>query len=149
MEDARQALRSYDYIAEGNRWYHRLKHNTTQSWEESGEGFIRYDPENGGWYRVPYKVKSEFKFSGLDFRNPTHEVFFGWLWPVEHVTMIYHDAWVAKKAYAEERQLAKNQVIVEQAKETIEEAREIIESHTPEPDSEPEKKSFLDKLFGN
>lgn len=145
MEEARQALRAYDYVVEGDTWYHRIKRNKTQAWQESGNGFIRLDPENGSWYRVPYKMKDEFQLGGLDFREPTHDIFFEWVWPADYVTQMYRDAWEAKRAYAEQRAIEKNQQIIEAAQETVAEAQEIIASVTPP----EEPKSFIDKLLGN
>lgn len=137
IEEVRNALRSYDYVLEGDTWYHRLKHNTTQSWKEAASGFLRYDPVSGAWEPVPYKVKPEFEGTGgLDFRNPAHTECFEWVWPYEHIEHIYREAWESKRKRALEREEEKGKAALEVARtsptnlETINAVREQVEHAT-------------------
>ena len=108
MEDARHALRGYDYVQEGDRWFSRVKRMTTQSWQETADGFLRYDPDNGAWVPVPYCVAPEFsKISGLNFREAAHAGMFTWVWPKEYVQKMYDDGREFMKAHAEQRALEK------------------------------------------
>ena len=118
MEEARYALRSYDYVKEVDQWYSRLKRERTQSWKEEGEGFLRFDPENHAWVPIPYKLTPEFQLvGGLDFRLAEHVACFLWIWPPEYVERIYTDAWVARKEYNERKAAEKGQAILEATRE--------------------------------
>src|SRR3989304_1655705 len=73
MEEARHALRSYDYVEESGHWFSRVRRMTTQSWREAGEGFLRFDPEHGAWIPIPYELKPEFHgVERLNFRLAEH-----------------------------------------------------------------------------
>lgn len=155
MDEARAALQSYDYVNEDGRWYHKRKHNTTQSWTETEGGFLRFDPDNGGWYPVPYKIKAEFaSIGGLDFRYDPHMDFFDWVWPAEYVGKMYRDAWEAMKAHAEAREAEKRaykpapvvEVMAAEPEPVVEEP--VVEEVVVVPPAEVAPKSFLDKLFG-
>ena len=146
MEEARDALRSYDYVLEGDTWYHRLKRVTTQSWQEVDEGFLRFDPENGSWYPVPYMVHPDFaKSGGLDFRKAEHAQCFTWVHPPGYVERMYREAWEAKKARAEERAKEKGAAALEVARITtpamLTETREAVEAAVAR-ETEPQKKPW-------
>lgn len=151
IETARHALRSYGYVDEGGRWYSRKKHNTTQSWEETPGGFLRYDPDNGAWQMVPFGLLADFKkIGGLDFRNEAHMHCFEWVWPIEYVEREYRMAWDAMKAHAEAFEADK---AIRLGSATL--ALEAQVAPVPEPEPEPEEneeperpRSFLDKLLG-
>lgn len=152
MEEGRQALRGYDFVQEDDKWFSRTKRNRTQMWQETTIGWLRFDPDNGSWIPVPYKLKPAFEgVGGLDYNNPEHITMFDWEWPTDYVAQMYNEAREAAKAYAEERQLAKNPAIVAQAEakaqQVMDEVTQIIETH-PQPDKPNESKSFFDKLLG-
>jgi len=126
MEEARHALRSYDYVEESGHWFSRVRRMTTQSWREAGEGFLRFDPEHGAWIPIPYELKPEFQgVERLNFRLAEHAACFLWIWPASYVAQIYSDAWEARKAHAEKRALEKGQ-------DAVEAARIAVAEFTPE-----------------
>jgi len=156
MEAARHALRAYGYADEGGRWYSRRKHNTTQSWEEVPGGFLRWDPDNGAWQAVPYRLRPEFENTGgLDFHNSAHQPCFEWVWPIEHVEREYRMAWDAMKAHAEAFEADKavrvgSATLILDAPHVETVAGVAEEPPAPPHASAPEKpRSFLDRLLGS
>lgn len=154
IELVRHALRAYGYVDEGVRWFSRRKHNTTQSWEETEGGFLRWDPDNGAWQATPYALMPDFqKTGGLDFRNPAHQHCFEWVWPAEHVEKIYREGWEAQKAHAEAFEAEKAARVAAASPVVAELPAPVAPPPAPvlpaEPEPVPEReRSFIDKLLG-
>ena len=120
MKNAVKALREYGYIVSEGMWVKKDKPTRTQSWKSVEGGFHRFDPDNGAWIQIPYKLLPEFDshqkdgvwipgVAGLDYKRAEHKDCFDWVWPADYVANMYVEATKSQQAYAEMRAKQKNE----------------------------------------